>query len=268
MPCWARTGSISPSAASSPRVTSRVFVPYWLDIVMSTPGLPWMIVSPNFGSAPSLTVAKSLSRTLWPLVEVTTTTFPRISGVSDWPSVSMTTRWFAVSTNPAPITPVDTRAALSTSVKERSYAMSRSDLTRICSCRTSPPKTLHLATPGTASRRGLSTQSANVRSSIGPRAVETRPIFKRSIVDEVSGVIFGVFTPTGSWPAVSPSLSASIWRARNTSVPSLKTTVMIDRPWIDSERTDSWLPRPLIAVSTGRVTSCSACSGERPGHSV
>ena len=58
---------------------------------------------------------------------------------------------------------------------------------------------LHCATPDTASRRGLSVQSANVRSSIGvsrsfPVAGSvslTRPILSRSIVAEVSDDIFG-----------------------------------------------------------------------------
>ena len=71
------------------------------------------------------------------------------------------------------------------------------------------------------------------------RLVATNPIFSKSIVEDVSGVILGVFTPKGSCPPSSPSFSASICRARNTSVPSLKITVMIDRPWMDSERMDS-----------------------------
>ena len=87
-------------------------------------------------------------------------------------------------------------------------------------------------------------------------------------MDDVSGVMRGVLTPAGSSPAVSASFSASIWRARKTSVPSLKTAVMMDRPWMDSERSDSMSPRPLTIVSTGRVTSSSTCSGDRPGASV
>ena len=71
--------------------------------------------------------------------------------------------------------------------------------TWICSCRTSPPNTMHCATPGTESNRGLTVQSANVRNSIGESLSETRPIFSRSIVDEVSGDIFGVFTPGGQF---------------------------------------------------------------------
>ncbi len=57
---------------------------------------------------------------------------------------------------------------------------------------------LHLATPGTESRRGLSVQSAKVRSSIGVSLSETRPILSRSIVEEVSGVMRGVLTLAGN----------------------------------------------------------------------
>ena len=97
---------------------------------------------------------------------------------------------------------------------------------------------------------------------------ETRPIFSRSIVDDVSGVIRGVLTVAGNTPAISASFSASIWRARKTSLPSLNTAVMIDKPPMDSERSDSISVRPLTIVSIGSVTSSSTCSGERPGHSV
>ena len=72
------------------------------------------------------------------------------------------------------------------------------------------------------------------------------------MVEDVSGVMRGVWTPAGSSPAVSASFSASIWRARKTSVPSLNTTVMMDRPSMDSERSDSMSPRPLTIVSTGQ----------------
>ncbi len=51
-------------------------------------------------------------------------------------------------------------------------------------------------------------------------------------------------------------------------MPSLKTAVMTDSPEMDSERNDSMLPRPLMVFSSGRVTSTSTCSGERPGASV
>src|SRR6202165_4565163 len=38
-----------------------VLAPYWLERFSSTPGLPMMSASPNFGATPSVTVAKSRS---------------------------------------------------------------------------------------------------------------------------------------------------------------------------------------------------------------
>jgi len=87
-----------------------------------------------------------------------------------------------------------------------------------------------LATPGTASSRGFKVQSTNVRSAIGLIFSETRPTFSKSIVEETSGESFGGFTPVGSWVAISPSRSPNICRAICTSVPSLKTTVITERP--------------------------------------
>ena len=127
---------------------------------------------------------------------------------------------------------------------------------------------MHRATPGTLNRRGLTVQSASVRSSIGVNLSDTKPIFSRSIVAEVSGDMVGAFTPKGSSPAVSTNRSASICRAMWMSVFSLKTAVITDRPAMDSERSEAMLPRPLMVCSIGRVTSASTCSGDKPGASV
>jgi hypothetical protein len=239
MPSRANTGFRSASACSSATVTSMVLAPYWLAIVTRTPGRPMMSESPNFGSPPSATVATSRSRTGTPFVPVVTTMAPNASAVSVWPSVWSTTRWFSFSMNPAPRTPLASRAAPSTSDRARLCATSRSGCTWICHWRTSPPKILQSATPDTASSRGRRVQLANVRSCIGVSWSLSRPILSRSMVDEVSGDIFGAATPAGSEPAVAPSFSASSWRASRTLVPSVKTTVMTDKPWMDSERSDS-----------------------------
>ena len=87
-------------------------------------------------------------------------------------------------------------------------------------------------------------------------------------MDDVSGSIFGARTPRGSSPAASTSRSPRPCLAAKMSVPSLKTAVTTERPWIDWERSASRFPRPLIAFSTGRVTSDSTCSGVSPGASV
>jgi len=78
-------------AASTARVTSSVFAPYWLDSPSMTPGFPMMSVSPNFGAAPPVTEAKSRSRSGVPLCAGITAS-PRASGVSVCPRLSMRTR--------------------------------------------------------------------------------------------------------------------------------------------------------------------------------
>ena len=84
------------------------------------------------------------------------------------------------------------------------------------------------------------------------------------MVEEVSGVMRGALTLLGNSPAISASCSASVWRARNTSVPSLNTAVMTDKPSMDSERSDSMSPKPLTVDSMGSVTSSSTCSAFMP----
>jgi len=44
--------------------------------------------------------------------------------------------------------------------------------------------------------------------------------------------------------------------------------VMTERPWIDTERSDSTPGTPLTAFSIGWVTSTSTCSAVRPGASA
>ena len=48
----------------------------------------------------------------------------------------------------------------------------------------------------------------------------------------------------------------------------IETTVITDRPGIDSELTRSTAGIPAVVFSMGRVTSASTCSGARPGASV
>ncbi len=62
--------------------------------------------------------------------------------------------------------------------------------------------------------------------------------------------------------------SITSWRAKYTSVSSLNTSVISDRPGLFSERISVSAGRPVIAISTGTVTKRSTSSGERPGASV
>ena len=177
-------------------------------------------------------------------------------------------RWLEASRNPAPRIPVAVRVALTTSWTVSPWATKRSGNSCTCSWRTSPPNKLHLATPGTASKRGRRSHSANDLSSMGVRLVDNNPTFRRSMVAEVNGDIRGALMPNGSVPAISASRSEINCRARIRSVPSANTTVTMESPWIDSERRDSCAGSPASADSTGRVTMASTCSGARPGASV
>jgi hypothetical protein len=123
-------------------------------------------------------------------------------------------RWLAPSITPAPRTPVARRAASTTSATPMPWRRSRSGSSWIWSCRTSPPKTATLETPGVASSRGRRIQSTNVRCSMSERLSEVTPTTRTVLDEEVSGVRTGGSTVAGSRPAASPSRSASDWRAR------------------------------------------------------
>ena len=58
------------------------------------------------------------------------------------------------------------------------------------------------------------------------------------------------------------------WRELNRFAPAAKSTVMTERPGIDSERNVATPCAPLIAFSSGWVTSCSTCSAVNPAESV
>jgi len=266
-PSAAIAGFISASAFSSPSVTSSVLAPYWLETISTTPGSPSIAASPTFGSGPSWTRATSFIRTVTPLWCASITS-PSSAAVSDCPSAWSTMRCVSFSTKPAPRNPVEARAAARTSPIESWNAASLSATTRICNCRTSPPNTTALDTPGTPSSRGRSVQSANVRRSICERLSEVSPTASTRLAADVRGAITGVFTSWGISPDSSPSRSLTICRARNTSLCSSKTAVITESPCTDCERMDSRLATPLMAFSTGRVTSASTSSGESPGASV
>ena len=156
-----------------------------------------MRVSPNFGAPASATIATSLSRTLWPWL-CDTTTSPRASVVTVWPFRLDEDALVGVLDKAGPDHAGGKPRAASDHVgEERPWARRRSGWTWIWNCRTSPPKTMHRATPGMESILGLITQSASVRSSIGVRLVESRPIFSRSMVAEVMGDITG--RPDPGW---------------------------------------------------------------------
>ncbi len=74
--------------------------------------------------------------------------------------------------------------------------------------------------------------------------------------------------PSGMRGVTSISRSVTSWRAKYTSVVSVKTRVMMDRPLLLSERISTRPGMPVMAISSGTVTKRSISSGERPGASV
>ncbi len=66
---WASSAGLSSAiAASTARVVSQVLAPYWLDMLISTPGVPMIRASPMSGAGASTTSATSPMRTIEPSV--------------------------------------------------------------------------------------------------------------------------------------------------------------------------------------------------------
>ncbi len=169
---------------------------------------------------------------------------------------------------PPPRTPVARRAAATTSFTPTPKRCSAAGWICTSIDFASRPKIATLATPGTASKRGRIVQVAAVRRSISEARFEVSPATSTMLVDDVSGVIVGGITPAGSWAATSFNRSPSNWRSRYTSLDASKVAVITDRLCTEVERSVSSPGMPLIAFSSGWVTSTSTWSGASPGASV
>jgi len=125
------------------------------------------------------------------------------------------------------------------------------------------------ATPGMARSRGRSTQSAYSRTAIGEIFCGSTgiAICMISPMMELIGPIRGI-TPAAKPSSMDERRSDTSWRARKISVSQLKVTYKKDRPAEEVERTDSTPGKPFMAVSRGKVISCSTSSGAMPPASV
>ncbi len=123
-------------------------------------------------------------------------------------------RWLAVSTNPEPVIAVALRAASRTSSTDRLKRRRSSGRIWICRERMSLPNTATLETPGTASSRWRSVQSASERRSISERVLEVRPRTRTVLEEDVSGVMVGGGVFCGNSRAASESRSETTWRLR------------------------------------------------------
>ena len=84
---------------------------------------------------------------------------------------------------------------------------------------------------------------------------------------ELIGPMRGI-TPAGIPSSMADSRSDTNCLARKISVSHLKVTYKNDNPADEIDRTDSTLGKPFMAVSRGKVMSCSTSSGAMPPDSV
>ena len=85
---------------------------------------------------------------------------------------------------------------------------------------------------------------------------------------EETGASTGRSTWGGREPPTSASFSATICRARKMSVPQSNSTHTTAMPSAVAERTRRTFDAPLMALSSGKVTSDSISSGAMPCPSV
>ena len=258
---------IASSSRSMRAVSSRVLAPgcFWIPITTagraSDEPVPRRIAGPSSTSAtwptttgtPSRTVTTALAMSASPPSRPT----PRIS--ASWPPRTM---------NPPVELAFDAWSAASTSGRPTSNAASRSGATRTWYCRTSPPIGTTCATPGMASSRRRSVQSAASRTSIGVwRSLRTAMNRISPMIDEIGASVEAAMSG-GSWAATSCSFSFTIWRAMYLSVPHANSTQTIEMPMPDAERTRRTPVAPLTDDSIGNVTSVSTSCGASPWASV
>ena len=135
-------------------------------------------------------------------------------------------------------------------------------------CFVSPPVATTWDTPGTASRRFRTTQSAVVFRSMGVCLSDVSAMNRISPMTEEMGAMTGLSAPGGSEGAASCSFSPTIWRAWKMSVPQSNSTQTMDRPTAEAERTRRTPGEPLSDVSTGKAIWASTSSGAMPCASV
>ena len=253
MPSAVSRGTRSASAVSSARVTSIVFAPNWLEIVISTPSRPCTRRRPRAAPLRSRLLARSPIVSGTPLRTVTTAA-ANTAGSGAGTGDSTSTRC-ARDVDEARAAQRERRARGLGKVAEREpVGLELREVRRDLQLAHAPPYTLTRATPCTASSCGLRLQSARSRSANASSRSETRPIFSTSIVLDVSGESFGAPVPSGSAAATRARRSATSWCARCGSAPSPKSSDTTESPGIDSERS---------AASAGRAVHGGL---DRPRH--
>ncbi len=125
-----------------------------------------------------------------------------------------------------------------------------------------------------AASRGRTIQSAMPRNAMASTLASgaasgcaVSPISMISPMIEEIGWICAV-TPAGRESRAAASRSAACWRAATTSAPQSSSTVTIESPTADEERSRSVAGSPASARSSGTVTRASTSSEARPPASV
>ena len=111
-------------------------------------------------------------------------------------------------------------------------------------------------------------QSAIVRRSrIDVESAVRLTISNSPSIDDC-GPITGLLTLPGSASATVASFSDTICRSRYMSVPQSNSTHTTEKPLVDEDLTLLTSGAPFMAVSMGKVTSCSTSSAAIPLASV
>ncbi len=124
------------------------------------------------------------------------------------------------------------------------------------------------ATPGTASKRLRTTQSAVVFSAAPLALSDASAMNMISPITDAAGAICGGGSPAGSALRTVCSFSETICRADGIPVPQSNSTVTTDRPTLEIDRTRRTPGAPFKAVSIGKVTRLSTSTGDMPCASV
>ena len=256
------------SARSSRAVTSMVFAPGCFCTPTITAGLPLRDPSPRLKRRALADIGDVAD-------EDRSRAAQRNDGVADLFRRSVRGRWLRGRT-PAPprcrcpprCSDSRPRTASSSSVSDTLLARSASGCAITWNWRSAPPIGVTCETPGMASSRRRTVVSAMVRSVSGSSASDEIAKNRISPMIDETGARTGRSTCGGSAPLTSESFSDTSCRAMKMSVPQSNSTHTTAMPTAVADRTRRTPDAPLMALSSGNVTSDSISSGAIPWPSA
>ena len=266
-------GSSDRIASSTPRVSCTVFAQGSFSTTSSRPGWSLMTALPINGGKAAWTVATSPIVTS-PLPPSTVTP-ARSAGPTTGSTCCTPIRWFGVSTiPPVPITDpllnfsnpeltaLEVASITSSRATCRAAIRSGSTCTLMVWMRSFHIATL--ATPGTCSSRARTVQYAVMDICITVYRSDVIPILTAREVADSGAMITGGAAQVGRLAVTPDNRSCTSCRARNWSVPDLKISRIEDSWCTDRDRSWSRPGRPVIAFSSGTVTSSSTSEVDSP----